>query len=96
MDLVVSLRHGDESLPFLFGIGLEVEGLAWLLTADDLEKKPRILLCLPVDEAMATFLEGAGVLAGVPACAPGVAPMVGRCEGRVEKDCYWEMGPETR
>lgn len=66
---VVSFRHwGDASLLFLDAGLVEGEGLAPLAlpAAPGLEKKPRMLCCLPVEGA---FFTDDGVFAGVRAVA---------------------------
>lgn len=69
-DLVVSLRHcGDESRFVDAGLA-EGEGVGPdVPAAGVLEKKPRMLCCLPVDGAWLVFFAVDGVFAGVRAVA---------------------------
>ena len=61
MDLVVSLRQGDESASLLVDLVEEAEAPFW----EALEKKPKMLLCcLPAvdaDDMVFVFLAAAGV-----------------------------------
>lgn len=79
LDLVVSLRHwGDASLlPADVGLAGCEERLVRLAlpAAAVLEKKPRMLCCLPV-EADCPALAVDGVLAGVRAAAASFSPML--------------------
>ncbi len=59
-ELVVSLRHGDES-------GWLGAGLAAVGVEADLPKKPRILCCLPPEAVPPIFFVEDGVFAGVRA-----------------------------
>lgn len=74
--LVVSLRHcGDASLLLVDAGFVDGEGLGPLAVpaAADLEKKPRMLCCLPVDGA---FFTDDGVFAGVRATAAAFSPIL--------------------
>ena len=73
--LVVSFRHWGDASRLLVEVGwADGEGLAPLAlpAAPDLEKKPRMLCCLPVEGA---FLAVDGVFAGVRAAVAGFSPI---------------------
>lgn len=63
LDLVVSLRHGEE-----FGSEERVGSFEDAEGVPDLAKKPKILACLPVEAAGVAFFAGVG-FAGVRAVA---------------------------
>lgn len=68
--LVVSFRHCGDFSFLAVGVGLVDEEGFWPLllpAAGVLEKKPRILCCLPVEGACPTFFAVDGVFAGVRA-----------------------------
>jgi len=70
LDFVVSLRKRGVDSFFADGAVLaDRDGLAALelVPAEALEKKPRMLCCLPVEGACPSFLAVDGVLAGVRA-----------------------------
>lgn len=72
--LFVSFRHcGEVSLLFVDAGLVDGEGLAPFVLPADLEKKPRMLCCLPVDAAF--FIVG-GAFAGVRATAVDFSPIL--------------------
>lgn len=75
--VVVSFKKEGDVLILLAGAGVEaavLDGVA------DLEKKPKILCCFPVDDmlALVAFFAVTGVFAGVRAGALDFSPIVAK------------------
>lgn len=74
--LVVSFRHCGEVSFLAVGVGLVDDKAVLLPAAGVLEKKPRMLCCLPVEGACEAFLAVDGVFAGVRAAAADFSPIL--------------------